>query len=146
MAEYLIKNLPIELCHHINVLNLHHHNYKLVMKDLLNTYWEVWIDRFKFKSNSNIYYYFLSNFHRYNLIYNEYQYFNILLREFKYNHIIYKNKLYHPIYEEIYKKNIDNYYRNTYGNTYGNRKPDTNTDTNDIVPCYSDTFITDLNE
>ena len=128
MAEYLIKKLPIELCHHINVFNLYNHNYKLVLKDLLNTYWKEWINRFKFKSNSNIYYYFLYIYQKYNTIYNEYQYFKILLKEFKYNHIIYNNNLYHPIYEDIYKKYIQNYY------------------ISDNSQCYSHTFVSHLNE
>ena len=123
MAQYLIKQIPLDICHHINLFNLRKHKYKLVMNDLLQTYWNIWINKFKIQSNSNIYYYFLNNYSKYDLIYDENEYFGILLKEFKFNHIIYNNKLYHPIYESIYNKNMKKY------------------NINKDSLCYSDTYI-----
>lgn len=127
MAQYLIKNLPIELCHHINVFNLYNHNHKLVLKDLLNTYWNVWVNRHKFTSNSNLYYYCIYDYERFSILFSEYDYFSILVKQLKYNHRIYNNKLYHPIYENIYKQKIKDYYS-----------------IDENSQCYSDTFVTHL--
>lgn len=125
MAENLLNILPIELCHNINLLNLYKHNYKLVLNDLVNKYWNVWVNKKKY--TTNLYYYCLYNSQCNNILFGEYDYFNILLRDRKYNHRIYDNALYHPIYKKIYKKKIKKYYY-----------------FDEFSPCYPDKFLTHL--
>ena len=100
MAQNLIKFLPFDIYHKINLLNLYEFNFEkhkstfnLVMKDLVYNYWSKWIFIYKDLDDTS------SGFPDYNYNWNYYiiKYKNIkeediVFDDIKYNHRIQYNK------------------------------------------------------
>ena len=101
MAYVLYKKLNLDICIIIdkfskNDIKKIKQNFKITMNQLVYTYWDIWINKFR-----KIEIYILYKPNNLSILFTRKELSNNILYQFKYNHRYINNEMFHPIYNEI---------------------------------------------